>query len=255
MLGEGRQIVRVLPVIDLLRGDVVRGVAGEREKYRPMVSQLATDARPESMGRAIAGLGFRDCYVANLDAIAGAEPDWRTYATLMRAGLKLWIDAGCGTVTRARALAAFQAEGQTLHRILIGLESLVSVEELTGIVTQIGVERLVFSLDLKQGRPLTRIAVWRELTPFAILKQACEVGVRRFVILDLAAVGMNGGPATASLCAAARESYSEIEITSGGGVRDLADLQSLATAGCDYALVASALHDGRFSAEALHAFQ
>jgi phosphoribosylformimino-5-aminoimidazole carboxamide ribotide isomerase len=255
MPGEGRQIVRVLPVIDLLRGDVVRGVAGEREKYRPIVSQLATDARPESIGHAIVGRGFRDCYVADLDAIAGAEPDWRTYATLMRAGLKLWIDAGCGTVTRAHTLATFQAEGQMLHRILVGLETLESVEELTEIVAEIGVERLVFGLDLKQGRPLTRIAEWRDAEPLTLLRTMHGIGVRSFVILDLAAVGVNGGPATASLCAAARESYSEIEITSGGGVRGVADLESLATAGCDYALVASALHDGRLSAEALQAFQ
>jgi phosphoribosylformimino-5-aminoimidazole carboxamide ribotide isomerase len=39
-----------------------------------------------------------------------------------------------------------------------------------------------------------------------------------------------------------------LEIISGGGVRGPRDLQALAAAGADAALVASALHDGRLSA-------
>jgi phosphoribosylformimino-5-aminoimidazole carboxamide ribotide isomerase len=37
-------------------------------------------------------------------------------------------------------------------------------------------------------------------------------------------------------------------VLAGGGVRDLDDLRQLAEFGCDGALVASALHDGRLTA-------
>ena len=33
--------MEVIPVIDLLGGQVVRGVAGRRDEYRPIVSQIA----------------------------------------------------------------------------------------------------------------------------------------------------------------------------------------------------------------------
>jgi phosphoribosylformimino-5-aminoimidazole carboxamide ribotide isomerase len=36
-------------------------------------------------------------------------------------------------------------------------------------------------------------------------------------------------------------------IVAGGGVRGVPDLEALANAGCDAALVASALHDGRLT--------
>jgi phosphoribosylformimino-5-aminoimidazole carboxamide ribotide isomerase len=62
---------------------------------------------------------------------------------------------------------------------------------------------------------------------------------------------MSEGVGTESLCRQLRALDAEIEIVAGGGVRGLGDLESLAAAGCDGALVASALHDGRLTAEML----
>ena len=44
---------------------------------------------------------------------------------------------------------------------------------------------------------------------------------------------------------AVRGALPEIELLAGGGVRGRADLERLAAAGCDAALLATALHDGR----------
>jgi phosphoribosylformimino-5-aminoimidazole carboxamide ribotide isomerase len=67
------------------------------------------------------------------------------------------------------------------------------------------------------------------------------------IVLDLAQVGMGQGVGTEPLCRALRSLAPELEIIAGGGVRSLADLRSLAAAGCNAALVASALHDGRLT--------
>ena len=69
------------------------------------------------------------------------------------------------------------------------------------------------------------------------------------VVLDLAAVGVNEGPAVTELCASLREAHPHLELISGGGARGLSDIESLGMAGCDSVLVASALHDGRLSPE------
>jgi phosphoribosylformimino-5-aminoimidazole carboxamide ribotide isomerase len=45
-----------------------------------------------------------------------------------------------------------------------------------------------------------------------------------------------------------RDAYSQIELLTGGGVRNVGDLRHLAASGCDAVLVASALHDGRLTA-------
>jgi phosphoribosylformimino-5-aminoimidazole carboxamide ribotide isomerase len=64
-------------------------------------------------------------------------------------------------------------------------------------------------------------------------------------VLDLARVGMGEGVGTEPVCRSLRCIDPKLQIISGGGVRGLGDLESLAQAGCDAALVASALHDGR----------
>src|SRR5262249_2853306 len=136
-----------------------------------------------------------------------------------------------------------------LATIVAGLETLSSDAMLEELISLVGPDRLVFSLDLLEGRPLlnTKIAAWQSLDPLAIAQRAIEVGVTRMIVLDLAQVGTGGGTSTNDLCRQLKRLRPNLEITSGGGVRGPADLELLAEAGCDFALVASALHDGRIT--------
>ncbi len=87
--------MRVVPVIDLMQGRVVRGIAGRRAEYQAVTSTIAADAQPVTVARALVErLGLDRAYVADLDAIAGAAPSWEIYRELVACGLKLWIDAG-----------------------------------------------------------------------------------------------------------------------------------------------------------------
>src|SRR5205085_1641953 len=97
--------MRIVPVLDLLNGKVVRGVAGNRAKYAPIESTLSPDPSPVSIARGFASVGFKECYIADLDAIAGADPDYASYQDIIRAGLdQIWIDAGTGNLASAVAL-------------------------------------------------------------------------------------------------------------------------------------------------------
>jgi phosphoribosylformimino-5-aminoimidazole carboxamide ribotide isomerase len=233
--------MRLIPVIDLKDGLVVRGIAGRREEYRPIVSQLVSEPTPQAVATAFVNqFGFGEVYVADLDAIGGKSPSVDAYQAIASAGLKLWIDAGIGTEQAARR---FEAD----TTIIMGLESLDSPAELEGVIRQRGADRLIFSLDLKSGRPLTKIESWQR-SPFEIADAAVGLGVRRLIVLDLADVGVGGGISTLELIGQLRAAHPELELIAGGGVRGLADLQQMAAAGCDAALVASALHDGRITA-------
>jgi phosphoribosylformimino-5-aminoimidazole carboxamide ribotide isomerase len=55
------------------------------------------------------------------------------------------------------------------------------------------------------------------------------------------------------LCRELRGVYPQLELLTGGGVRNVGDLRQLVASGCDAVLVASALHDGRLSAADLAA--
>jgi len=239
--------VRIIPVIDLMGGQVVRGVAGRREEYRALASQLCATAAPLDVGRALAEWPFTEVYVADLDAILGAEPAWGIHETLAGCGLGLWVDAGLADVDAARRMAEAMPAGRPLGAVIAGLETLPDPGALEAMLAIVGQERLVFSLDLRGGEPLADGNGWPNGDPVDIADAALAAGVRRFIVLDLARVGMDGGVGTEALCRGLRERDAGLEIIAGGGVRGLGDLRTLATAGCDGALVASALHDGRIT--------
>jgi len=242
--------VRIIPVIDLKDGVVVRGVAGQRELYRPVEGVLGCDATPKDVADAfVRQFGFDSVYVADLDAIAGAEPDWTAYDAIALSGLRVLVDAGTNCVERASRFIDGSGDGGWCRGVVVGLESLRSERDLLALCTSIGPERAVFSLDLRNGKPLTEISAWRGSEPIELVDVAVNAGFERLIVLDLASVGVGEGVSVRSLCTSIRARHPRLEITSGGGVRSRLDLAELADAGCDAALVASALHDGSLSKE------
>ena len=114
----------VLPVIDLMGGAVVRGIAGQRATYKPIRSQIASDATPTSIAHGFATkLGFQDVYLADLDAIAGSQPAWQIYESIAEYGLNLVVDAGINDSQRAIQLREMADQHLWLHGVVVGLES------------------------------------------------------------------------------------------------------------------------------------
>ncbi len=238
--------MRILPVMDLKGATVVHAVAGRRHDYQPIRSQLAADANPANIAKAFADeCGFREVYIADLDAIAGAEPDWETYDRIAKAGLRLVIDAGIATAERASRLGEFSRRTSQLAAAVVGSEAIRDGQGLRSTLEIHGSSHSIFSLDLRQGRPIVANPAWSTATPLEIIADVVAAGYRRFIVLDLIAVGAGEGPVTVDLCRRIREQNPRIELISGGGIRHAGDVQSLCDAGCDQVLVASALHDGR----------
>lgn len=248
--------MRVIPVIDLKAGQVVHGIAGRRAEYRPIRSSLVAGADPAAIARALFDqLGRNTLYIADLDAIAGANPAWTIFQQLADQGARLWIDAGIDTTARLEALLAWDQRSGAIDGIIVGLESLPALDLLTQWLELAGPTRLVFSLDLREGAPLGRDQAVAGRSGEEIARAAIALGVRRLIVLDLARVGTGGGAGTEALCRALRDARRDLELTAGGGVRGVADLRALAECGCDAALVASALHDGRITRVELQALR
>jgi HisA/HisF family protein len=234
--------MQVLPVIDLLRGVVVRGIAGQRSEYRPLQSKLTTSVQPLDVARAIRSMfGFTNLYVADLDAIIDKQPNWNCYHALLNDGFHLFVDAGVRDVALSLELSRVGAEP------IIGLESCPSPSVLAEIVDA-NQGQVTFSLDLKNGRPLlsSDSAGWSDNIA-EIIRQAVASGVSRLIVLDLADVGTSSGGQTDTLCCSLKAEFPQIGLTCGGGVRGVGDLQKCKTLGASRVLVASALHDGRLT--------
>jgi phosphoribosylformimino-5-aminoimidazole carboxamide ribotide isomerase len=241
--------MRVIPVMDLMGGQVVRGIAGKRSEYRAIQSQISADARPATVARALVDrFGFESVYVADLDAIQEGRYAIDRWQAVAAAGPKIWLDAGTGTVDAARAVLARVAEAKIPAELVVGLESLAAFEDLAEI-GRLSPAEVIFSLDMRAGQPITQMPNAKSLSPLEIVERAWTAGARRLIVLDLADVGVAGGTRTLELCRAIRAKHPEVELIAGGGVRGRDDLRVLAAAGCDSILVATALHDGRLSRE------
>jgi phosphoribosylformimino-5-aminoimidazole carboxamide ribotide isomerase len=228
--------VRIIPAIDVMGGVVVRGVGGRREEYRPIVSKLTSSTDPVKVARALVNaFKPRELYLADLDAIGGSMPAFKVYPAILEMGVSLWVDAGIRDINGATVLAACGCD------VVAGLETIPSADVLCDIVEAVGAERVVFSLDMRDGVPLRDWSIPdRNPVPTAV-----ALGITRLIVLDLARVGGGFGAGTEELCHNVASTYPHVEVFAGGGIAGPEDLQRLAACGVRGALVASALHDGR----------
>lgn len=233
--------MQILPVLDLLNGVVVRGVAGRRDTYRPIDSRICSSSEPLSIARAFRDyFGLERLYVADLDAILHQRPNLEVYRQLSQDGFSLLVDAGICNLT----IAATVLEAGS-HSIIAGLESIPEPALLHALVAQCGAGRVIFSLDLQSGRPLVGDGAWSGKSPLQIAQVAIQQGIERLIVLDLAQVGIAAGISTLELCAAIRSLNPRLELITGGGVRNRGDLEVLKDSRLDGVLIASALHNGQ----------
>ena len=252
--------MRVIGVVDLLAGRAVHARAGRRETYEPV---RAAAGEVIAAGDAVAlariyvdRLGITELYVADLDAIiarlAEASRDLSGGATagagqgalvsrVATLGAPLWLDAG--TASADDASRALELGAGT---IVVGLETLPSFDALEEICARVGGGRVAFSLDLRDGGLLGASNVHRE-APHVVAARAAGAGASAVIVIDLARVGTSSGLDVA-LVGRVRDATPGLTLLAGGGVRGGEDLGRLADAGCDGALVATALHDGRIGA-------
>jgi phosphoribosylformimino-5-aminoimidazole carboxamide ribotide isomerase len=238
--------MRIIGVIDLLDGLAVQARAGEREKYRP-VSEV--DGRPIAAGDALAlahfyveRCGLTELYVADLDAILGRHRQDSVVRSILALQIPVLLDAGVSSPNETTQLVNLGVD-----RVVVALETLPSFDRLSAICAAVPVERVAFSLDLRHGDPVVSpTSLVSTTSPERLAARAVATGIGTLIVIDLARVGAGRG-LDVELIGRIRQTVPNIQLIAGGGVRGLDDLKALAAAGCDGALVATALQDGRLS--------
>lgn len=245
--------MQIIPVLDVAHGVTVHAQAGDRTRYGPLKSDLTPgqDGDAVALLRAFhAELGVHECYVADLDAIQGGA----VQRTLIRqlaefhtgfAGALL-VDAGTNQPGGALEVLSCGAS-----EVVVGLETLHAFADLVSIVRIVGPARVVFSLDLRLGNPILHPAMQDAsgVVPDAmtLATQATEAGVSTILLLDLGRIGTGCG-VDLGLVEALRRRFAGVRLLAGGGVLTRRDLDRMRDAGCDGALIASAIHSGRVTA-------
>ncbi len=230
--------LNLIPVIDLLQGQVVRAVRGDRKAYRPIVSALCASSDPVTVARILCDhCAARQLYVADLDALQGGATQVAALAELLEAlpGIELWLDAGLADASAGQALRSRLAPFASRIVLVYGSESLRSREALERCFGNGDDENelpAALSLDRRDGQRLDAAGCW----------DAVALWPKRLIVMTLERVGSGAGPDLDTL-QEVRRLAPDAMLIGAGGIRSEDDLARAAAAGADAWLVASALHD------------
>jgi HisA/HisF family protein len=234
--------MNLIPVLDLMQGQVVHAQRGQRAQYRPIVSALCDGAEPVTVARALAAhCAAQQLYVADLDALQGRGAQISALRAIVRAlpGLEIWLDAGFGDAAAAASL--HQQLGADAARVVsvFGSESLHSRQALESCFASS--PDAVLSLDRRDGKRLDAGGCW----------ELPALWPERVIVMTLERVGADAGPDLDTLRSVQARAQ-RASLIGAGGIRDAADLEQARAAGATAWLVASALHDGRLPAVGRH---
>jgi phosphoribosylformimino-5-aminoimidazole carboxamide ribotide isomerase len=246
--------MQVIPVLDLLEGQAVRAVRGDRTQYRPIESSLCATSEPLAVAHALlAATGACTLYIADLGAILQQGDHADHVAALLREldehpgpETEIWLDAGYIDFPSMRALFDRIETARHVRRD-VGNRPRATLVPVFGTETLRNAEALleanaagfapVLSLDHRAGSLIADPAAARPDTSW---------WPSRVIVMTLDHVGSYQGPDLGTL-AAVRHQAGERALIGAGGIRHTADLSAAARSGAAAWLVASAIHDGKLN--------
>lgn len=223
--------MNIIPVLDLMNGQVVHAKHGDRHRYRPIRSVLSRSSEPLAVVGALLELyPFKQLYIADINAIqkTGNHHSIIECIASHYPFLEICLDAGFSTT----------AELNILHQInmtpVLGSESITSIEAYEVLANQHS--KILLSLDFKND-------IYQG--PVQLLQEP-KYWPNAIIVMSLSKVGSQSGPDLAKLKSLKKLSP-HTTIYAAGGIRNLSDLISLKSENINGALIASAIHDGSLS--------
>lgn len=215
--------MQIIPVIDLMNGQVVHACQGQRQLYRPihLSSQLvSTSGLYDVLDAFLRVYPFKTFYIADLDAITDSGEHGTAIRSLQERypSIEFWIDNG--------KHYQFTLSLSDRFKSVIGTESLSPSPFFFN-------ERCIISMDFRNNHLLGEPDWYREI------QQAKEI-----IVMHLDYVGSQAGP-DFDLIEKLMVTYPKAQIIAAGGVRDQLDLDQLEKRGVSKVLLASVLHQNK----------
>lgn len=226
-------MVNVIPCVDIQRGRAVRLYKGDPAKETVYFDSPLTAAQHW------VGLGAAQVHLVDLDAATGVGSNSSLILEIAQS-LRVPTEVG-GGVRSLEAARSLLSGG--VGRVVIGTIAVTQPEILDAILLEFNAERVVVSVDAKNG--LVAVKGWLETSAVQAVDLAAKVwdaGVRTLIYTDITRDGTLQGldaPPIKIMRGVWRG-----ELIAGGGVRDTADLKLLETLGVEGAIVGRALYEG-----------
>jgi phosphoribosylformimino-5-aminoimidazole carboxamide ribotide isomerase len=250
--------MKLIPVLDLLNKQVVQGIGGQRDIYQPISnSVIVSNAEPLHVLNAFhENLALADFYIADLNQIQwkqeNNEKALQNLDVIKQLSenkkFNILLDGGCQTIADVKQQLALG-----INFVVLGTETMKSMQFLDEVSAEIDPEKLILSIDLKGGKLLSANQQLQQTKPLELVKHAERLGIQAVIVLELEKVGSQKGPLNNTLLEIA-QNVSSIPVYTGGGVRSIEDIQILQENNISGALIATAFHKGKIGRKELDEF-
>jgi phosphoribosylformimino-5-aminoimidazole carboxamide ribotide isomerase len=226
--------VQVIPAVDVLDGKVVRLLRGSFSD----VTVYGDD--PVAIGSAWIDSGAELVHLVDLQGARSGRPDQSLWDRFAAAGIPFQVGGGIRDVPTARA-----ALGAGAARVVLGTAAVWSPQ----ILGEIGSPaQVVAAIDVADGEALGDGWSGKGLGLDAVLEGLRANRVERMLVTSVSRDGTMSGP-DVTLIEKVTTLVPDMLLIASGGVGDLTDLQTLADAGCEAAIVGRAIYERRFTLE------
>ena len=233
----------VIPAIDIRGGRCVRLLQGDYNQ------ETAYADDPAQVAREWEAQGAERLHVVDLDGAREGRPVNRAEVAAICEAVEIPVEVSGGLRTLEDVEGAVERGAK---RIQLG-SAAVRNPDLVNRAVERFPGMLVVAIDTRAGEALTE--GWREgsgADALALAREMVERGAPRIMVTDIARDGALEGP-NAELAAEFAAAL-PVPVVASGGVTTTDDLRTLATTGCEGAIVGKALYERRFTlAEALEA--
>lgn len=233
----------LIPAIDIRGGRAVRLVQGDYQR------ELEFDSDPVDAARRWVEGGARWLHVVDLDGAREGRPQNLHHVERIASAVRVPIELGGGM---RDSVAVEEAIDAGAARVVVGTAALTNPELVNALVEAHGPERVMVSIDAREGS--VAYEGWLErgdASPADLAGEMLGRGVRGFVYTPIEADGMLEGPRLEGLQEvgeAVRDESAELVYSGGvGSTDDLAEIARLAVPGLGGVIVGRALYEGRFS--------
>ncbi len=227
----------IIPVLDLKDKIAVSGKSGKRETYQALKTIFHKSADPVEIAHKFRDHGFNHVYIADLDSIGNYGSNLELVAEINHF-LPVMLDCGANdlnTVTKALNYA---------QKVIVGTETLKNLQDLSQIFQKLDPNRLILSVDVKDGKVLSKTSFlgFEDLFDWINKFQPREI-----ILLDISRVGTFTGINEELIL---KFNKLKTSLIVGGGLKG-EELASLYDLGVNKVLVGSALHNGKIKLDSI----
>ena len=172
-------MIEIIPVLDLKDSIAVSGQSGKRDTYKPLRTIFAPSSNPILIANSLKLNGAQEIYIADLDLLEKKGHNIDQIKMINQTNA-IMLDAGVKDFDSFKFFLDFG------YKIVIGTETLESIEELYKIFETFPKERIVISVDIKDNKLYSK-HLNESLSEFKeILK---DLNPNEIILLDLSNVG------------------------------------------------------------------